>query len=414
MFTSLRQPPRLALSIASMVLPLAVVTAACQGAAPENGSPSNDPASWDSQVDTAINWRPVAGTHRKVVPSARLPEEAPTQASNNNVDIILHGGRLYMGWRTSETHFASRDAQMHVVSSGDFGETWEHELTVKIYADVREPRFLSLNGRLWFYYFEAGTNPLAFEPRSIWRTERQSDGAWTEAEVFGNEGEVLWDLKTRNGVAWMSLYGGEHYVSGGVVEVYFRTSTDGIVWTDVGPRTVYRGGVSETAFEFDRDGNMWIIGRNEDCDDTGCGSLLCYAEAGALGVWDCPDTSDPQRYDSPEMFRHGDEIYFVARRDIGGAFGEDGGQLGPYSSRAKTTALYQVDIDARRVVHVFDLPGAGDTAFPSVRQTGAHTFLVANYTSPTDNPDITWIDAQLSPEGTQIYLLELKFEASTP
>ena len=60
-------------------------------------------------------------------------------------------------------------------------------------------------------------------------------------------------------------------------------------------------------------------------------------------------------------------------------------------------------------MHVVDLPGAGDTAFPSVRRTGPNTFLVANYTSPLADPDRPWIVGQTSTEGTQIYLLTLTF-----
>src|SRR5690606_18387540 len=72
-------------------------------------------------------------------------------------------------------------------------------------------------------------------------------------------------------------------------------------------------------------------------------------------------------------------------------------------------ALYRIDRPARRVVHVMDLPGAGDTAFPAVQQTGPDSYLVANYTSPLDDPDISWLRGQTSPRGTQIYLLDLTF-----
>jgi hypothetical protein len=129
--------------------------------------------------------------------------------------------------------------------------------------------------------------------------------------------------------------------------------------------------------------------------------------------------TDPDRYDSPEMFRHGDDLYLVARRDVGGPYDardddltlaeRRGRYLVAYSLRPKRTALYKIDKAQRKVVHVMDLPGAGDTAFPSVRQTGPDTYLLANYTSPLDNPDISWLSGQTSPRGTQIYLLTLTF-----
>ena len=48
---------------------------------------------------------------------------------------------------------------------------WEHETTITMDADMREPYFLALEKSLIFYFFKAGTNPIAFEPDyiySIW------------------------------------------------------------------------------------------------------------------------------------------------------------------------------------------------------------------------------------------------------
>ena len=174
---------------------------------------------------------------------------------------------------------------------------------------------------------------------------------------------------------------------------------------------VYEGGVSEVAFEFDTEGGLWAVTRNEDGDQTGYGSHVCYAPPNALSDWECSPESDPNRYDSPEMFRHGDEIYLLARRDIGGPFGSDG-SIVTYSMRPKGSALYRINKDARHVEHVLDLPGCGDNAFPSVQRLGPHRFLVANYTNPLDEPDLSWIDGQTHPDGTQIYLLTIEFVAT--
>ena len=45
---------------------------------------------------------------------------------------------------------------------------WEHEKTITMDADMREPYFLALDGALIFYFFKAGTNPIAFEPDYIY------------------------------------------------------------------------------------------------------------------------------------------------------------------------------------------------------------------------------------------------------
>lgn len=336
-------------------------------------------------------------------------------ASNNNCAIELHEGRLFLAFRTAPTHFASPKARMYVVSSADLGRTWAFELGVAGGADAREPAFISLGGRLIFQWFDGGTDALAFEPRRLRRTIRSGPAKWTPPEEFGEPGEVVWDVKVRDGRAWRTSYRGGHYALGEAsVEVRFQVSTDGLAWApvDAAHPVVYRGGLSEVAFEFDAGGALIAMGRNEDGDRTGFGSLVATAPADAPGRWTWPERSDPERYDSPEMFRHGDAIYLLARRDIGGPFDRGARalpferqrifNLAAYSLRPKRTALFRMD--GRRPVHLLDLPSAGDTAFPSVVSLGGGRFLVANYTSPPEDPDRSWLRGQTSVDGTRIYL----------
>jgi len=161
------------------------------------------------------------------------------------------------------------------------------------------------------------------------------------------------------------------------------------------------------------------VTRNEDGDDSGFGSKIAFARRGDYGRWEFPAKSDPERYDSPRMFRHAGEIYLIARRDIGGPFGS-GFRILPfglrkwfrmiaYSLRPKRTTLYWLDRGSRRVVPLLDLPSAGDTAFPSILRTGPHGFLVANYTSPLEHPGRHWFWGQVSPQGTRLYFAQIAF-----
>jgi hypothetical protein len=385
-------------------------------------APSDDPFDYPSEGPSLV---PHESEPRFVVPSSALPDEAIADLSNNNVDIVLFEDRLFMAWRSAPIHWAHVDARMLIVSSTDQGRTWEFEHAIAMGTDVREPRFLVMNGTLYFYFFQAGTNILGFEPKAMFRVARTGKGQWTANEAWGREKEIPWCMRVRKGVAYMTSYLGNHYSQTGEsqIEVFFSKSTDGIVWEPVNPQrpVVYEGGVSEVAFEFDADGNLWGVTRNEDGDATGFGSHVCFAPASDLSAWECPSVSDPFRYDSPWMFRHRRDVYMVARRDVGGPFDENvEGRtfdqerqlyLVNYWNRPKRTALYRIDQTNRSVVHLRDLPGVGDTAFPSVRQTGDHTFIMANYTSPLDRPDIPWIEAQGSELGTQIYLLDFEFRA---
>jgi hypothetical protein len=391
---------------------------ACSG--PETPAPSDDPADWD--VDTSASYDIQVSEPKWIIPSTALPEGISPLAANNNVDIVSHKDRLFLAWRTAESHFASKNARLYVISSRDEGETWEYERDIALGSDLREPRFLSIGGRLILHFFEAGGNPLAFEPKYMWRVRRLGKAKWSEPEQLLNPGEIPWNVKVRGGAAYLTSYEGNHYQAGvSELDVHFRKSSDGLNWEPVNPDSlvVYRGGVSEVAFEFDPAGSLWAVTRNEDGDATGFGSHLCFAPPDNLGAWDCSSRSDPNRYDSPVMFRHGNEIYLIARRDIGGPYDQGLTNLSfdqqkslyltTYSARPKRTAIYRINQTERKVEFVLDLPSAGDTAFPAVRRTGAHTFLVANYTSPLDETDQSWIDGQTSARGTQIYLLALTF-----
>jgi hypothetical protein len=369
-----------------------------------------------------VEFDVVASPPRFIIPGAGLPAQFQPLASNNNVDILFFEGRLYLAWRTAPYHFAGPDVRMYIMSSADGGQTWDYEHEIALGTDVREPRLLGFAGYLQLMFFEAGSDPGQFTPRKLWRTRRVGPADWSDLELLTDAGEVPWDLKVHDGIAYRTSYMGDHYGSGDTsdVSVFFKQSTDGTTWTPVGDHPfVYYGGVSEVAFDFATDGTLYAVTRNEDGDATGFGSHVCYASAEALGDWHCPSKTDPERYDSPEVFRHGGDLYLVARRDVGGPYdaGDDDLSLAErrsryliaYSLRPKRTALYKIDQQQRKVVHVMDLPGAGDTAYAAVQQTGPDTYLVANYTSPLDDPDISWLRGQTSTRGTQIYLLTLTF-----
>jgi hypothetical protein len=357
-----------------------------------------------------------------IIPAANLPPGVTLQAGNNNVAIAFHEGRLFVAWRTAPNHFASASTRIYVMSSGDMGRRWVLEREVFLGTDIREPFLVSFKGKLILTFFQAGTNPLAFEPQHMWRTVRTGPRLWSELEKWGEDGEVPWAFKVHDDRVWLTTYKGQHYgVDPGTLDLRFFVSDDGLTWRPVGANgpAVYTGGVSETGFEFDREGNLWAVTRNEDGDATGFGSHVAMAPAGNLGAWRFPAQSDPWRYDSPRLFRHGDDIYMVARRDPCSPY-DMGWNFLPfsvrrllylafYSLRPKRTALYRIDRSTGKVVWLQDLPGVADTAFPSIVQTGPHAFLVANYTSPLWYTWGTWLGGQISPFGTQIYFVRLDF-----
>src|SRR5262245_44289695 len=93
------------------------------------------------------------GSPRPVVPGPAVTGPIQADNANNNLDVIDHDGRRYFAWRSAPHHFAHRAARLYVVSSGDGGRTWEHETTIALERDIREPRFLALGRELFLYFF---------------------------------------------------------------------------------------------------------------------------------------------------------------------------------------------------------------------------------------------------------------------
>ena len=356
---------------------------------------------------------------RWVVPSEALPAQAAPSRSNNNLALARHGGRLYLAFRTAPLHFASPKARLVVVSSPDLGETWAFEGAFKTGRDLREPQLVSHRGRLFLYFSELGRNPFAFQPRGVRVAERLADGRWTQPVAIGRDGELAWEVKARRGKVWKTSYEGGHYGLGrSRIRLYLDSSRDGLLWEPAGRSgdPVYEGGVSEASVEFDRDGTLWALTRNEDGDESGWGSAVAFAPPGAPGLWAFPAASDPERYDSPRLFAHKGELYALARRDLGGPFDRGWRRL-PFAAQKwlymarywltpKRTALFRLDRETRKLVHLLDLPSAGDTAFPAVLPLGPDTVLIANYTSPPEDGGRSWVRGQLGRTG--IYLAVLK------
>ncbi len=61
---------------------------------------------------------------RPVLPGPGMPAGLDLGRSNNNLDVVRHDGRLWLGTRTAPTHYASKDARLLVLVSDDDGETW--------------------------------------------------------------------------------------------------------------------------------------------------------------------------------------------------------------------------------------------------------------------------------------------------
>ena len=362
---------------------------------------------------------PGLGPMTQIVPADTMPEGVVSQTSHNNLDVIWFENRLFFAFRTSRTHFASRDTVMYIVSTTDQKE-WTLELEFANEWDLREPRFLAFDGKLFLYFAQLGESPITFDPQFTLMSEYEGPCGWTEPERILQDEFIPWRTKTIDGVPYLMGYtGGENiYEAGGKpLEVYWYTTDDGRNFTPVvdGAEVVLEGGTSETDWVFMDNGDLIAVARNEAGDELGWGSKICRADASDLGNWTC--VADPKKYDSPLLFRHGQEIYLIARRNVtaDGAYDLMMRNLEPaeqdrvyqvdYWQRPKRCALWRVDPGAMSVEFVLDLPSSGDTCFAGLVPLNDNAYLVYNYTAPLDDLDISWMDAQLGP--TFIYRITL-------
>ncbi len=351
------------------------------------------------------------GETRAVIPGAALPPEVALQPANNNLDVTKHDGRVFLAFRTSGSHFASATSEIYVVSSED-EQTWRFEGKFFYGTDLREPRLLSWNGKLFLYFAVLGSDPLDFEPQGMMVSEYLGPGRFSEPEWFYEPGFIPWRVRVENGIPYLLAYvGGENIydVNGKPIDVHWLTTGDGRTFTPVvpGQPLVLRGGGSETDFVFLDDGSLLAVSRVELGDELGWGTRICTAPKDDLGRWQC--VMDPKKYDSPLLFRQDAAVYLVGRRNLT----ENGNYdlflrdlppaeqthryEGDYSSRRKRCSLWRVDPGTRQVEFVLDLPSQGDTCFPALHRLGPDAVEIYNYTSPLDGPDLSWFESQLRP-----------------
>jgi hypothetical protein len=103
------------------------------------------------------------------------------------------------------------------------------------------------------------------------------------------------------------------------------------------------------------------------------------------------------------MFRFGDDLYLIGRTDPSGHFMNHEFwekilpswlhhllDLGWYSIRNHSNALWKVNKDNLNLEKIGDIPGCGDTSFASIVRLSKTKFMIANYSSPRDKCQDWW------------------------
>ncbi|HEX4733368.1 MAG TPA: hypothetical protein VH247_03055 [Thermoleophilaceae bacterium] len=358
-----------------------------------------------------------------IVPSSGLPAGVKVDHSNANLSVTYFRGRVWMVFRTAKWQIADDNARLYVISSADQVH-WRKEGEFSYGRDLREPRLFVWKKKLFMYFALLGSNAASFDPGGTMATRRLGPGKWVKPRRILFDDFIPWSVKAHRGKAYMLGYTG----GGGTFQpnpppkyVYFLTTEDGWNWKPVDPahKIVYSGQCGETDMAWMPDGSLVTACQTEEVDDLGWGAKICTAPASALAVWTC--RGDKRRLDSPFVFVYGGQAYVIARRqpNFGGNYDlglpkapdtdpEFALYDGSYAATTKRCALWSIDTGARTFEPLFDVPGVGDTCYPSVIRQPHGRFLVYNYTSPLDGSDPPWGTA-LTAGDTLIYRQTLQF-----
>jgi hypothetical protein len=182
---------------------------------------------------------------------------------------------------------------------------------------------------------------------------------------------------------------------------------------------VYTGQCGETSFDFLPDGGIVTACQTEEVDELGWGAKVCTAPAEATWRWTC--RGDTRRLDSPMVFIDRGHPYVIARRQVAHDgeydylhtnFPDTDAQFalydGEYAATTKRCALWSIDPASREFTPIVDVPGVGDTCYPSRIELRRHRYRIYNYTSPLDGSDPPWGTALTAGE-TLIYRQTLRF-----
>ena len=358
-----------------------------------------------------------------VVPSAGLPSQVKVSRSNANLSIARFHRRVYLVFRTAIWQIADSGTRLYVVSSRDQVH-WRLEGAFSYGRDLREPRLLAWHGRLFLYFALLGANPAAFQPGGEMVTRELAPGHWTTPHRILYSGFIAWSVKVHDGVPYMSGYtggGGTYSPKPPPKHVYWLTTRDGIHYrpVDRARPVVYTGQCGETDFAFRPNGDLVTACQTEEVDRMGWGAKICTAPARDTARWTC--RGDPRRLDSPFVFTVGQRVYVIARRqpNFGGNYDLHYAWLpntdaqfaaydGAYAATTKRCALWRINPATRKFSPLMDVPGWGDTCYPSMIARPHHRFLLYNYTSPLHGPDLPW-GVALTAGRTLIYRTTLTF-----
>ncbi len=317
----------------------------------------------------------------------------------SNTELFYWNDEFYLVYQSSKWHLQDLNGELVVAKSSNASAgSWQTVATIKGPGqnDVRDPLLTEIKGTLFLYFLPN----FEFDPSPNWTFYCSSiDGeTWSIPEqIFVNVSHgTSWQLEggwhfgrqepiTNDNNTWYVMASNEEEDN---PETILLETNDGVNWTEVS--VVYDTYFSdEPCLMFLPNGELiatlrvssvsswedYLFGTPHACTiiATSYNNLLNWSYA----------TDFQTRLDGATLFalEDGKRIFAAGRNHLGPSI-----DLGNHISK-KRTSIYEVNQD--RLIHLFDLPSNGDTAYTGVVIRGDDIY-VSYYTCPI-NHDYPWI-----------------------
>jgi len=270
--------------------------------------------------------------------------------------------KTYVCFRSGQSH-VKPCSTIKLICSGDH-ESWSVATEEGIQADNidnRDPKVVAFDGRLLLYYPEYTRT----EGQDMDRTSRFMVVGSEDGENFGRAQQVR-GLPEGLWLFWVAAREGKLYGAGyGRARRLLAGSDDGVNWSVLTDLPVEGG--NETSFDFDPDGTMWTLTRE---DEQGYIPTVCVLK---------PPYTEVSRRFRLKLRLQGPMI----KRLPGGSMivcrVRDKLAVGPRNTR--TEVIWMPDDNVEGLQTVWTLPSGGDTSYADWLDTGEGNCVVSYYSS---------------------------------
>lgn len=333
---------------------------------------------------------------------------------NSNTDMIFYNNYYYLVFQQSKWHIQDTDGSLVVIRSSDASEgSWEeiHRITLPN-TDVRDPKFANISDRLFIYFlpnyrFDPAPNTtyylysddgLNFTPPQELEVNVTYTYDMGIKENVTTAGWNLWRPKTPDNINWYVIASGRKYKEDpgsvgdadvtGTMTILLKTQ-NGLNWTEVSEVYTTHGN-GETCLEFLPSGEIISTHRVGSMGLPGYafgnpqGGTVIGTSYNTFQNWSFA-VDFQTRLDGSTLFTLDGRIFAVGRNHLGPR-----SDMGNHFA-VKRTAFYEIKSD--RLIHLFDLPSNGDTAYTGVVVKDGWVYA-CYYTNPI-NKNYAWFVGQI-------------------